>query len=74
MLISCNEGLVAQLVLKVVSEGLDSVAHAVSRGDVREVLEEIGHNSFVYWLLEVVIFIAAVSLLLCSQLFAPVAC
>ena len=74
MLVGCYEGFVAKLVLKIVSKGFDTIAHAVSCSNVGKVLKEIGDNPFVDWLFKVVIVVAAVSLLLCSQLFTSMAC
>lgn len=64
MLVSGNEGLIAELVLKVNSKGFDAVAHGIRGRDARQVLEEVGHCALVNWLLEIVVIIRAVALLL----------
>lgn len=55
MLVSRDEGDVAQLTFKEDAQSLDAVAHGVGRGDPREVLKEIGDDALVGGLLEVVV-------------------
>jgi len=57
VLVGGNEGLVAELVLKVNSKRLDSVAHGVGGRYPWQVLEEVRDSAFVHWLLEVVIVV-----------------
>ena len=63
MLISGNERFITKRSFKVYSESLDSVAHGISCCDTRQVLKEMGHDSLVYRLIEIVFIIGAMVLL-----------